>query len=101
MKKSDYFYDLPEHLIAQKPIEPRNSSRMMKIDRKTGEVWHNHFYNLCDNLKKGDLLVLNNSRVLPARLYGKKEGSTSAIEFLLLEQKEDKIWEIICKPGKS
>lgn len=101
MKKSDYFYDLPEHLIAQKPIEPRNSSRMMKIDRKTGEVWHNHFYNLCDNLKKGDLLVLNNSRVLPARLYGKKEGSTSAIEFLLLEQKEDKIWEIICKPGKK
>ena len=100
MKKSDFYYDLPEELIAQKPVEPRNSSRMMVVDRKTGEISHNHFYNLCDNLKKGDLLVLNDSRVLPARLYGEKMDSAGPIEFLLLEQKEEKIWEIICKPGK-
>lgn len=101
MKKSDFFYDLPEELIAQKPIEPRNNSRMLKIDRKTGEIGHNHFYNLCDSLKKGDLLVLNDSRVLPARLYGEKVDNASPIEFLLLEQKEEKVWEIICKPGKK
>lgn len=101
MKKSDFYYDLPEELIAQTPVEPRNSSRLMKINRETGEIVHTHFYNLCDYLKKGDLLVLNDSRVLPARLYGEKTGTGSFIEFLLLEQKGDKLWEIICRPGKK
>lgn len=101
MKKSDFYYNLPEELIAQTPVEPRNSSRLMKIDRKTGDIAHSRFYNLCDYLKKGDLLVLNDSRVLPARLYGEKKDTGSFIEFLLLEQKGDKIWEIICRPGKK
>ena len=68
--KSDFYYDLPDELIAQTPVEPRNSSRMMCVDRHTGEVSHAHFYNLCSKLKKGDLLVMNDSRVSPARLYG-------------------------------
>lgn len=101
MKKSDFYYDLPEELIAQTPVEPRNSSRLMKIDRKTGDIVHSRFYNLCDYLKKGDLLVLNDSRVLPARLYGEKKDTGSFISFLLLEQKGDKLWEIICRPGKK
>lgn len=99
--KSDFYYDLPEELIAQTPVEPRNSSRMMCVNRKTGEISHDRFYNLCDKLKKGDLLVMNNSRVIPARLYGEKIGNQTFIEFLLLEQKGDKIWEIICRPGKK
>lgn len=99
--KSDFYYDLPEELIAQTPAEPRNSSRMMCVDRKTGEISHDRFYNLCDKLKKGDLLVMNDSRVIPARLYGEKVGNQTFIEFLLLEQKGDKIWEIICRPGKK
>ena len=101
MKTSDFYYDLPEELIAQTPVEPRNSSRLMKIDRKTGDIVHSRFYNLCDYLKKGDLFVLNDSRVLPARLYGEKKDTGSFIEFLLLEQKGDKLWEIICRPGKK
>ena len=101
MKKSDFYYDLPEELIAQTPVEPRNSSRLMKIDRKSGDIVLSRFYNLCDYLKKGDLLVLNDSRVLPARLYGEKKDTGSFIEFLLLEQKGDKLWEIICRPGKK
>ena len=99
--KSDFYYDLPEELIAQTPIEPRNASRMMCIDRNSGEVSHDHFYNLCSRLKKGDLLVMNDSRVIPARLYGEKIGNETFIEFLLLEQKGDKLWEIICRPGKK
>lgn len=101
MLKSEFYYDLPEELIAQTPIEPRNYSRLMKIDRKSGEIEHRHFYNLCDYLKKGDLLVMNDSRVLPARLYGIKEGTGACIEFLLLEQKGDKLWEILVRPGKK
>ncbi len=101
MKKSDFYYNLPESYIAQTPVEPRDHSRMMCIDRNSGTIHHRHFYNLCDILKKGDLLVVNDSRVLPARLYGEKEGTGSFIEFLLLEQKGDKLWEIICRPGKK
>ena len=101
MKKSDFYYDLPEELIAQTPVEPRNSSRMIKIDRKNGEIEHKHFYNLCEYLKKGDLLVLNDSRVLPARIYGEKKDNGTFIEFLLLEQKENMVWEILCRPGKK
>ena len=99
--KSDFYYDLPEELIAQHPVEPRNSSRMMCVDRRTGEIEHAHFYNLCEHLKEGDLLVMNDSRVIPARLYGEKISNGTFIEFLLLEQKGDKIWEIICRPGKK
>ncbi len=101
MLKAEFYYDLPEELIAQTPIEPRNYSRLMKIDRKSGEIEHRHFYNLCDYLKKGDLLVMNDSRVLPARLYGIKEETGACVEFLLLEQKGDKLWEILVRPGKK
>lgn len=99
--KSDFFYELPEELIAQTPVEPRSASRMMCVDRKSGGIIHDHFYNLCAHLKEGDLLVMNDSRVIPARLYGEKIGNGTFIEFLLLEQKGDKIWEIICRPGKK
>ena len=101
MKKSDFFYDLPEELIAQTPIEPRNASRMLVLGRDSGEVTHDHFYNLCAHLRKGDLLVLNDSRVLPARIYGEKKDNGTFIEFLLLEQKENMVWEILCRPGKK
>lgn len=101
IKTSDFYYDLPEELIAQTPIEPRNFSKLMKVDRKTGKIEHDHFYNLCNYLKKGDLLIVNDSRVLPARLYGIKKDNGTPIEFLLLEQKENMVWEIICKPGKK
>lgn len=101
MLKSEFYYDLPEELIAQTPIEPRNYSRLMKINRQSGEIEHRHFYNLCDYLKKGDLLVMNDSRVLPARLYGIKEETGACVEFLLLEQKGDKLWEILVRPGKK
>lgn len=99
--KSDFYYDLPEELIAQTPVEPRNSSRMMCVNHQTGAVEHDHFYNLCSHLKKGDLLVMNDSRVIPARLYGEKIENGTFIEFLLLEQKGDKLWEIICRPAKK
>ena len=101
MKKSDFYYDLPEELIAQHPAEPRNSSRMLRVDRNTGACSHHHFYDLPSALREGDLLVLNDSRVLPARLYGEKEGTGSFVEFLLLSQHGDKEWEIICRPGKK
>ena len=101
MKKSDFYYELPQELIAQHPIEPRNASRLLKVDRSTGEIEHNHFYNLCDYLKKGDLLILNDSRVLPARIYGEKADNGSFIEFLLVEQRGNMEWEILCRPGKK
>jgi len=101
MQKSDFYYDLPEELIAQHPIEPRNHSRMMAVSRESGEIQHLHFYDLGKLLKAGDLLVMNDSRVLPARLYGEKETTGSFVEFLLLNQIADKQWEIICRPGKK
>ena len=101
MKKSDFYYDLPDELIAQTPVEPRDHSRLMQIDRNTGEIQHKHFYDLLEILQPGDLLVMNDSRVLPARLYGEKVDNGTFIEFLLLEQKGDKIWEIICRAGKK
>ena len=100
MLRSDFFYVLPQELIAQHPVEPRSASRLMKICRETGDIEHSHFYNLCGFLKKGDLLVMNDSRVIPARLYGVKEGTGAHMEFLLLEQKGEKVWEILVKPGK-
>lgn len=101
LKKSDFYYDLPEELIAQTPIEPRNHSRLMVINRQSGEIQHDHFYNLCNYLEKGDTLVVNDSRVLPARIYGERESNGSFIEFLLLEQREQNVWEILCRPGKK
>ncbi|MCL2054402.1 MAG: tRNA preQ1(34) S-adenosylmethionine ribosyltransferase-isomerase QueA [Oscillospiraceae bacterium] len=99
MLKSDFFYELPEELIAQTPIEPRNHSRMLVLDKEDGSVKHERFYNLRDYLREGDLLVMNDSRVIPARIFGEKEGG-SAVEFLLLEQKGDKRWETLVRPGK-
>ena len=101
MKTSDFYYDLPEELIAQTPILERDHSRLMKLDRNSGEVTHLHFYDIVDQLKPGDCLILNNSRVLPARLYGIKEGPGAQVEFLLLNQNEDDCWEVLAGPGKK
>ena len=83
MLKSDFYYDLPQELIAQTPLEPRDSSRLMKIDRKSGEITHDRFYNICDYLEKGDLLVLNDSKVFPARLYGVKQETIAICSSLI------------------
>lgn len=101
MKKSDFYYDLPEELIAQHPIEPRDSSRLMHLDKETGEVEHLHFYNIVDLLHEGDCLILNNTRVLPARLYGVKEETGAVVEFLLLNQHDARTWEVMAGPGKK
>ena len=101
MKTSDFYYDLPEELIAQTPLEKRDNSRLLVLDRQTGQIEHRHFYDIGDYLEEGDLLVVNNSRVLPARLYGFKEETGSHMEFLLLEQKENNRWEVLVKPGKK
>lgn len=101
MLKKDFYFDLPEELIAQTPIEKRDSSRLLVLDKDTGEITHKHFYDIIDYLRPGDLLVMNNSKVIPARLYGAKEGTGSAIEFLLLEEKQKDVWEIMVKPGKK
>lgn len=100
MKKSDYWFDLPQELIAQTPVEPRDHSRLFLLSRQDGSTGEAHFYDLPDLLQPGDLLVMNDSRVLPARLYGEKENSGGAIEFLLLEQKQKDQWEILVKPGR-
>ena len=99
MKKSDFYFELPEALIAQTPIEPRDHSRLMHLDKKTGEISHHKFYDILSFLNKGDLLVVNDSRVLPARIYGKTEKG-SDIEILLLKQTENDTWEMLVKPGK-
>lgn len=101
MKTSDFFYNLPEELIAQTPIEPRNMSRLMVLSKKDGAVSHNHFYDLPKFLKKGDCLVLNDTRVLPARLYGVREDTGAAVEFVLLRQHGNKLWECLAGPGKK
>ena len=100
MKTSDFFYDLPQELIAQKPVEPRDSSRLMVLDKTTGEVEHKHFYDICDYLEEGDCLILNDTRVLPARIYGVKEGTGAHVEFLLLNHVENDVWEVLAGPGK-
>ena len=101
MKTSDFYYDLPQELIAQTPLEDRSSSRLMVLDKKTGEIEHKYFYNIIDYLNSGDTLILNDTKVLPARLYGVKEGSGGAIEFLLLHKHSLDIWEVILRPGKK
>ena len=101
MKTSDFYYDLPKELIAQTPVEPRDSSRLMLLDRNTGEIDHKHFYDIIDSLNPGDLLVANDSRVLPARITGIKDETGARVEFLLLRQITCKRWEALCKPGKK
>ncbi len=100
MNKSDFFYDLPESLIAQHPLEPRDSSRLMVLSKESTEIEHKHFYDICDYLKDGDCLILNNTRVLPARIYGTKIGTGAVVEFLLLKQIETDVWETLAGPGK-
>ena len=101
MKTSDFYYDLPQELIAQTPIEKRDTSRLMTLDRKTGAVEHHHFYELVDNLNPGDCLILNNSRVLPARLLGHRLPGGGACEVLLLIDRGDKTWECLVRPGRK
>ena len=101
MDVKDFYYDLPEKLIAQDPLEDRSSSRLMVLDKKTGEVEHKVFRDILSYLKLGDCLVLNNTKVIPARLYGVKEGTEAKIEILLLKRKENDVWETLVKPGKK
>lgn len=101
MKTSDFWYDLPESLIAQTPIEPRDHSRLMHIQSGSRRIEHRHFYDLPDILRPGDTLIVNDSRVLPARIYGVKQGTGARIEVLLLEQKAPDTWEILVKPGRK
>lgn len=100
MKTSDFYYDLPQELIAQTPMEPRDMSRLMVIDKNTGEVEHKIFKDLIDYLRPGDCLILNDTRVIPARIYGVKKETGAVVEFLLLKQSENNVWECLCKPGK-
>ena len=98
---SDFFYDLPDELIAQTPIEPRDHSRLLCVDRASGKIEHKHFYDILDMLREGDTLVVNNSKVIPARLYGHVEGREEAkIELLLLRSHSLDVWETLVKPGK-
>ena len=101
MKTSDFYYDLPEELIAQDPLEDRSSSRLMVLDRKTGEVEHHIFKEVIDYLNPGDCLVINDTKVIPARLFGIKEGTEAKIEVLLLKRRENNVWETLVKPGKK
>lgn len=99
-KTSDFYYDLPEELIAQTPLQQRDSSRLMVLNRQSGEVTHKHFYDIVDYLQPGDCLVMNDSRVLPARLLGHRPTG-GAVEVLLLRDLGDKCWECLCKPGRK
>jgi len=101
LKTSDFYYDLPEELIAQTPLQQRDSSRLLRMNRSTGELEHRHFFDLPSFLNPGDCLVLNNSRVLPARLLGKRVPSGGAVEVLLLKDCGDGVWECLTKPGKK
>ena len=100
MKTSDFYYDLPEELIAQTPLEKRDTSRLLALDRRTGEIAHQHFYDIIDHLNPGDCLVMNDSRVLPARLLGRRPTG-GAVEVLLLRDLGEKKWECLCKPGRK
>ena len=101
MKTSDFYYDLPKELIAQDPLEDRSASRLMHLNKETGEYEHGHFRDILNYLKPGDCLVINDTKVIPARLYGSKEGTDAAIEILLLKRRENDIWETLVKPGKK
>ena len=101
MDVKDFYYELPEELIAQDPLEDRSSSRLMLLDKKTGQIEHKVFRDIVDYLNPGDCLVINNTKVIPARLYGMKEGTEAKIEILLLKRKENDVWETLVKPGKK
>lgn len=101
MKTADFYYDLPQELIAQDPLEDRSSSRLMHLDRETGEVTHGTFRDILNYLNPGDCLVINDTKVIPARLFGHKEDTGAVIELLLLKRRENDIWETLVKPGKK
>ena len=101
MKTSDFYYDLPKELIAQTPLSDRSSSRLLVLDKNSGKIIHSHFKSIIDYLTPGDCLVLNDTRVIPARLIGEKEHTGGKIEFLLLNRKSEREWEVILKPGKK
>ncbi|NLT13273.1 MAG: S-adenosylmethionine:tRNA ribosyltransferase-isomerase, partial [Clostridiales bacterium] len=100
MKKSEFKYELPTRLIAQTPLDRRDDSRLMQLDRRTGEISHRYFFQLPDLLREGDCLVLNDSRVLPARLFGKR-ASGGAVEVVLLRDRGDRLWECLTRPGRK
>ena len=101
LKKSDFYFDLPEELIAQDPLEDRSSSRLLVIDKNTGKTQHRVFKDIIEYLKPGDCLVLNNTKVIPARLYGEREGTGGQVEVLLLKRGEGDVWETLVRPGKK
>lgn len=101
MKLSDFYYDLPERLIAQDPLKKRSDSRLMVLDRETGDISHRHFSDILDYLNPGDCLVINDTKVIPARLIGVKEETGASIEVLLLKRHDDRVWETLVKPGKK
>ena len=101
MELKDFYYDLPEELIAQEPIDNRDMSRLLVLDKSNGEIRHRNFKDISEYLHEGDCLVLNNTRVIPARLFGVKKDSLGSIEFLLLNRKEKDIWEVMLRPGKK
>lgn len=101
MKLTDFNYELPEELIAQDPLEKRSDSRLMVVGREDGSITHKHFYDIIDYLNPGDCLVINDTKVIPARLMGVKEDTGASIEVLLLKRKEEKVWETLVKPGKK
>ena len=101
MKKSDFYYDLPKKLIAQKPLEERDKSKLLVLNKKTDEIIHSQFFKLFDFLEAGDTLILNDSRVIPARIFGVREDSGAVVEFLLLKRIENDVWEALAGPGKK
>ena len=101
MRTSDFFYDLPEELIAQTPLENRTDSRLLYLKKGSGNIEHRHFYDITEYLNEGDCLVLNNTRVLPARIYGTREDTGAVVEFVLLKQKGNLVWECLAGPGKK
>ena len=101
MKTSDFYYELPEELIAQDPLEDRSSSRLLCLNRETGDIRHRHFRDILQELLPGDCLVVNDTKVIPARLYGRKSGTDALVEILLLKRRENDIWETLVKPGKK
>lgn len=101
MNTKDFYYELPKELIAQTPIEPRDSSKLLVLGKESGKIEHKHFYDIIDYLNEGDCLVLNDSRVIPARIFGTKKETGAKVEFLLLKEISGNRWETLCKPGKK
>ena len=101
MNVKDFYFDLPQELIAQDPLEDRSASRLLVLDKESGEITHRHFRDITEYLKPGDCLVINDTKVIPARLFGIKEGTGAKIEVLLLKRRENDIWETLVKPGKK